>query len=356
MSNNTLLAALTLRLHSHPENIATEALLHILQTHQSAAEALESLLHHAGLPDLGPLFFQTQVHGEKDSIPDLVGANSVGEELLVIEAKFWAHLTDKQPTDYLTRLPESKPAVLLFVCPEARRTLLWDQIAYRTRAAGYQIVNGTHSHMITWTLVKINAFLAIASWRAILGSLAADAAAHNDQDYLADVNQLHGLCDRMDTEAFLPLRPAELSQEIGRRVSQFADLIDDSVGALAKNVSISTKGLSTGGSHASYGRFFKFKDRIGCFLHYSPRLWSSPGVSPIWLEIQHVLSESKWTTPSALKTAMRRYCIEQPTRMTDSDGTSHIAILLECGVEKKEVVDNIVLQVLEILNAVDADF
>jgi len=68
---NSLLASLALRLSSHPENIATEALLHILYIHHSSRETLLSLLHNSGLPQLESLSFRTQVYGVEGSVPDL---------------------------------------------------------------------------------------------------------------------------------------------------------------------------------------------------------------------------------------------------------------------------------------------
>lgn len=355
MASNSLLAALTLRLHSHPENIATEALLHILNTHSTAGEAMNSLLHHAGLPELGTLYFQSQVYGDNKSIPDLIGTDANGNERLVIEAKFWAHLTDKQPEIYLSRLAKDHPSVLLFICPEKRKTVLWDQVTHRARSTGTQFLQDAHSHTITWTSSGANTFLAILSWGAILGSIAADAAAHSDQGYLADVSQLQGLCERMDSEAFLPIRPEELSQEIGRRISQFADMIDEAVSRISREEFTSIKGLTAGGSHGSYGRFFRYKEYIGCFLHFSPLLWASSGVSPIWLEIKLVETTARWISTPHLKSIVRRCNADRPTLVTESSGSCHRAILLACSEEKDEVIASIVRETMDLLARIDAE-
>ena len=46
-----------------------------------------------------------------------------------MEAKFWAGLTENQPNAYLARLPlDERPAVLLFVAPEARLETLWPEL------------------------------------------------------------------------------------------------------------------------------------------------------------------------------------------------------------------------------------
>ena len=52
----------------------------------------------------------------RETRPDLVGLDrTMGKECVLIEAKFWAGLTDRQPKAYLDRLDPGK--ALLFVAP-----------------------------------------------------------------------------------------------------------------------------------------------------------------------------------------------------------------------------------------------
>ena len=64
--------------------------------------------------------------GKSEERPDLVGRTEHGEELLLIEAKFWAGLTEHQPITYLQRLPPG--GALLFVVPEARLPSIWNEL------------------------------------------------------------------------------------------------------------------------------------------------------------------------------------------------------------------------------------
>jgi len=276
----TLLASLAMRLSAHPENIATESLLYIFKAHPISKDALIGLLEHSGLPRLPELTFRSQVYGEDGEIPDLVGFGPTGSESLVLEAKFWAQLTDNQPRTYLKRLNSDAPSILMFVCPENRKRSLWDQLSTRLEDAGQTLDVAVESHSVIWSKIKTNEFLAILSWRALLSSLAADATAQNNQNYLADVNQLLGLCEKMDSDAFLPLRPSELSQEIGKRISQFADIIDEAMLLLkSRNKDISTKNLTVGTSRTLYGRYFRYKDTIGGYLYFHRRY----GLSQVFL-------------------------------------------------------------------------
>ena len=349
--SNTLLASLTLRLSSHPENIATEALLHVLRVHHSSGPALSALLANAGLPRLESLAFKTQAYGLEGSIPDLVGCDGSGQEVLLLEAKFWAHLTDNQPNTYLSRLATSQPSILLFVCPEARRAVLWGALRERTKEAGHELTTISSSDYVMAASIDSCRHLAIVSWRAILDYLIADAVSHGDRLYQSDVEQLHGLCERMDSEAFLPIRIGELSQEIGRRVVQFAHLVDEAVSLLVRvNPDVSTKGLTTGGAHSAYGRYFRYRGRIGAFLYFSPDLWAKTGASPIWLQLKDC-SSGKWETLPRIMDAMRTHTFDSQFRLIDNEGAPVLALNLPCGVEKEEVVREIARQTVAALEA-----
>jgi hypothetical protein len=354
-TNNTLLAALTFRLSTHPENIATEALMHVLRAHPSSVGALLEHLSHSGLPKLSALTFKSQVHGLDGSIPDLIGCDSNGEEILILEAKFWADLTDNQPETYLNRLSINRPSILLFVCPEARLTTLWGKLNDRVKGTGVLLTPANNSKYLTWANLNNNHYLAILSWRSMLESLVANAISVGDRQYQSDVEQLQGLCDRMDTEAFLPIRSNELSQEIGRRVNQYAELVDEVVALLGqkKSEDISTKGLTTGGNHSAYGRFFKYQNKIGAFLQYSPTLWSKTGVSPLWLLLKDATSSVKWAYHSGITEALQMHSQNSPYRLTDSDdGSLILALPLVCGVEKAVVVESLAKEILSVMNTV----
>lgn len=119
----TLLAKLAPLFGTQTENLAVEALGHILSGSEAARRALAEVLKSGGA-DVGPIArVGTQSVGEKKERPDLVGFDVDGTQRALIEAKFWAGLTGKQPLGYLERLAKvcgSGPSVLLFVAPEAR--------------------------------------------------------------------------------------------------------------------------------------------------------------------------------------------------------------------------------------------
>jgi hypothetical protein len=128
---NGLIAHLVTRFAAHPENLATEALAYILRNSGTARLAF---LRH--LSEFGPalpetLTFRTQASGADNAIPDLIGADEEGRQLVIAEAKFWAGLSDHQPSTYLRRLPADHPGVVIFVAPQARFQTLWPELLRR---------------------------------------------------------------------------------------------------------------------------------------------------------------------------------------------------------------------------------
>ena len=124
----TLFAHIAPRLTDRIEDVAVEALGHILSNSEAARSALEETVGLGGAI-VGPIDrVQTQVTGEEGARPDLVGFDDKGTKRVLIEAKFWAGLTPNQPNQYLKQLPRGRPAALLFVAPARRIPMLWPKL------------------------------------------------------------------------------------------------------------------------------------------------------------------------------------------------------------------------------------
>ena len=141
-----LLAKLAPMFGSQTENLAVEALGHILSGSEPARRAL-SLLLQSGGADVGHIAqVRTQATGDDGARPDLVGSDQDDKERVLIEAKFWAPLTGNQPAGYLRRLAEPrarKPCALLFVAPEMRMGSLWAELRRQvaTQASGLALAD-----------------------------------------------------------------------------------------------------------------------------------------------------------------------------------------------------------------------
>ncbi len=110
----------------------------------------------------------TEVIGKNDERLDLVAYDERDSERVLIEVKFWAGLTDKQPEEYLKRLPrDGDPAVLLFVAPEQRLVTLWAEICRQAEEADWDL--GTDAGiegLRSVTVVGGPRRLMLTSWRS----------------------------------------------------------------------------------------------------------------------------------------------------------------------------------------------
>lgn len=343
MRTDSIFAEIVLRLAPHPENLATEALLYILRKYPETWEPLRAWLCQGGAELPASLTFSSQVFNEADSsIPDLVGVDSAGDSVLIIEAKFWADLTPNQPSTYLRRLPPNKAAMVLVVAPEKRLDILWPKLRLNCEAADIQLSNeSTASNDLHVAAAGSDHLLAVTSWRAVLALLRTDADIRHERDLHSDVEQLSGLCARMDSTEFLPLGPEDLSRLIGQRVQQFADLVDRVVTLLVRSHGANTKGLTTGGRQSTYGRFFRLHS-LGCFLAYSPPMWSRYGETPLWL----VVKDADWQSSKTLHDQVHRLFAGSPNRVCEHDGETYVGIRLLVGAESATVIADIVRQIL----------
>ena len=128
-NSSTMFAHIVSRLTNRTEDVAVEALGFILSRSEAVRRALRDLLQLEGL-DVGELTgAKTQVSDETHARPDLVIFGKDRKERVLIEAKFWASLTENQPNAYIARLPlDEHPSVLLFIAPEARVETLWSEL------------------------------------------------------------------------------------------------------------------------------------------------------------------------------------------------------------------------------------
>jgi hypothetical protein len=276
----SLFAHLALQFGSHPENLATEALGYVLQSSETARLAVRDLLRGVGSTIDDDLTYTTQSSGDDNARPDLVGRGATGVEPLLIEVKFWAGLTDNQPVAYLQRLPVG--GTLLVVAPAARTTLLWGELHRRCRNAGMECVDRAGAQ-IAVAAVGGRHIVAL-SWRHLLSTIHAQLEAKNERQAAQDIAQLQGLCDRMDTEAFLPISSEELTSSIYRRVVEFGTIVDDVTGKLIERGLASTKGLRSTGANGYYGRYVFLRGVCG-FLICDTRKWMKYASTPLWLSV-----------------------------------------------------------------------
>ena len=118
---HSLLAHMYSHIRGSQEDIATYSIEFIVSQSYEVNEAYTKLLETSLHTSLGSsLRYSCQATGKNKERPDLSGVNVEGNEIVLCEAKFYAGLTDNQPTSYLKRLIDEGGAGLVFICPENR--------------------------------------------------------------------------------------------------------------------------------------------------------------------------------------------------------------------------------------------
>lgn len=336
--SSSVLAFLATRFATHPENLATEALNFIIATSPPARQALLDLCRQFGHHRVDDLAFSTQSANDDKSRPDLVGRAKDGSVPVVIEAKFWAGLTPPQPKAYLNALPVD--GLLLFVAPATRTDTLWPELVRRAGCGAAALSPSPSPDNRSIPIGQRT--LALVSWRALLAHLH-NACSLANEAITADIRQLQALCDKMDTNAFLPLRSEDLTSNLGRRVNEFCDLADRITDRLVAHRVVSVKGQRTTAGKGWYGRYMRFRGH-GALLHFDARTWSKRGQSPLWLAVYGSAFSPCTVEPDCLREWDIPYHI--------SSGHCMVPVTLLEGTERDAVIDDAQFQIQRVIDAV----
>ena len=335
---DSVLAHVAWKFPGQTETVATEALGYILSRSVSSRAALRETLRTGGA-DVPPLArVATEVTGQQGERLDLVGFDESNAERVLIEVKFWAGLTHNQPNTYLSRLPkDGEAAVLLFVAPEQRLETLWVEIRRRA-ATCFDLGPDTTAEGLRSVAVNGSPHrLMLTSWRTLLSAMTSRAGIDGDSSSQQDILQLDALCERQDSEAFLPLREEEFAPEVPRRMLGLRTLIDNATDRARKckvaNTEglrvASTKGLQVTAQYYGYGRYIHIGGMYVAWFGVHHELWARQKETPLWLVFYH----------DAAKAAQKKL------------GGQNYGFTLPTGVEYDAVLDSIVEQLQKIADA-----
>ena len=269
--NDTMLGYLAPCLSERIEDIAVEALGYILNHSTAARRALDSVVGF-GAENVKPVCeVKTQVIFDDWSRVDLVGIDEDGAKHVLIEAKFWADLTSRQPNAYLKHLPESGRSVLLFLAPKVKLDDLWSQLRSRAQTVGTALSDVTGEGKCA-RVNDTDRYLMLVSWETLLNNMAAQTKSADESDAEADIRQLRGLADRAST----PPEPELV----------FKRIVDEAIDRGVGDGWADKTGLNIGRRSASYpyGRYFRFSGVANEFwLGIDSGRWEETG-SPLWLD------------------------------------------------------------------------
>ena len=284
---DTLLAHLSPSLTSQTENIAVEALGYVLNKYAGSREGLDDVVR-SGVRNVNSIVkVRTQASALDGTRPDLVGVDEGGAERVLIEAKFWADLTPRQPHAYLDRLPDDGPAALLFLAPEERIVSLWPVLRTRAQEAGITL-SDVDAERKCVSVDDTQRHLLLVSWTGLLDRMS--ARTRDEQDAEADIRQLRGLADFAEEGQFRPIR--DTREDFGPDSRHMRDMKRTIDAATERGVAdgwASRRGLNRTPRSHGYGRYLKLGGRVVWFGIHTGR-WERDGETPLWLDCGH----SRW--------------------------------------------------------------
>lgn len=322
------------------EVYATNALTYLLEQRRTYADALLSDWAKQTGAVLPQLTFSAEMRADEGRC-DIVGQDVSGTVHLMVEGKFWAALTDNQPTTYLTALRRAtEHGLLIFVVPQARYETVWPELLRRAAAHGHAI-NGRAIEMAHLRFARLQGtgcVLAITSWAAVLNALEAEAVRAGDTSYVSDVQQLAALCERMDTTGFLPLKSSDLNSTVGRRHIELRMLLDDlqkrllHSGAVAKNP----------GTVKSGDWWPMLVAQRRAYLRFWVQGWSAYRQTPCWLVFPKSGDNLLNTDEMA---RLQRLAHEVPARLIADREYWSVPLFPRIGVERDAVLADLHVQV-----------
>ena len=289
-AKQTLLNLIASKYTNRREDVAVDVLGHILGYSVAAREALTDQVRAAGIGVSPIAKVVTQTIGVDGERPDLACYDDQDNECLLVEAKFWARLTDNQPGGYLDRLRGGPPSALVFVAPAARLGSLWSELQQRLSDQGVNLDEPKRN--VDWMSAAIrrrNQQLMVISWANLLDGMTQRAENAGDIAASTDIDQLRGLAAREDEEtAFLPLRPEELNPEIPRRIRSWKRVVDGVIDEMTASGWIRPVNRRPRRAYDDmldcYGRLLEFAG-TGAWFGVSHEYWATRRNTPLWLEL-----------------------------------------------------------------------
>ncbi len=329
------------------ENIATEALAYLVQTNDRARGGLLKMLRGIK-PDLPNISFQTQ-QAEDNKRPDMWGLDG-GRLCMLIENKFWAGFTENQPVEYIKLLAShQKEGILLMVVPAAREDSAWREMLKRLNesAIGYEEQKATADIPL---LVKtgLGPLLALTSWTKLLRSIDDELA--DEPQARNDLIQLRALSETAESDAFVPISAAELTNQ------RFPALILQLVNVIIKVHEVglteglfSSDGVAAASTFERIGRYVKFPRAVNvcAWFGVSLILWQKHGRSPLWLMF---INNSTHCRGEEVRAILESWAETEGIFTSSENNSFNIAINVPAGEDFDYVVRNILGQVRKIVD------
>lgn len=341
---SSLLGHLYTRIKGSPEDVATLSLCYILENSEFARKGFSSFLSRIiGIDNFPELRFRTQVIGQNKERPDMAGYDDNNNELILIESKFWAGLTENQPLGYLKRLKENESTskkVLVFICPENRKISLWGELL-RICKLNY---SNLEEETMQFTILVDGIYMTIVSWRTVT-DLLMQILSSEHSILVGDLQQLQGLCEEMDDQAFIPFKPEDFGVDNARRIISYYNIVDKVADVLKIKMGATSKGLKATPQFAGYSRYLIINN-YGISVQFNCRHWGDIAETPFWLTLKEIdRGTNSWIYPKDAhkKLGYFEYTIPRKLYLYDE----HQALLIPLYTSPYKCEDDVIQELYE---------
>ena len=303
----SLLGQFYTRIKGSQEDIASEGVVYVLQRSFVARQALNKIIQ----ADSGLVFedinYLAQSVGDNLERPDISGIDKNGKEVIILEAKFWASLTDNQPVEYLRRLGDN--SVLMFIVPTLRVRPVFNELQMRLTNAGISFVPDNANHSFN---IGRNQKLIVKTWKQILDTIRLHLVQANEHTLLSDIDQIIGFCEIIDNNAFQPYQSEDFSPSIAKKINSYYDLADKVIDELKKRGIADTANLNATPQKYGYTRYFRM-GTMGLSLNLRFDFWEKSQImeTPFWLLLKDDTSTGKyWKQTEPFKVKIKNAAIK----------------------------------------------
>jgi len=326
------------------EDVATDTLAYILNTHQTAMQGMMWFLRNIS-PDIGDLCFRTQ-NTDGGIRPDMLGISGFDTKVY-IENKFWAGLTDNQPTSYLNELKKYKqPTILMMIVPAQREHTMIVELIRRMEQdeIEFEIMENRPKGVVFWAKTQIGPDLVLTSWLRLIDIL--ETKSENDQSAKRDLNLLRSLCEAAKINEFIPLSSEEINNQMTPAlIIELGKIIRESVNKGVAEGFINRKRLNESSSFDGMGRYIKLFNQkgVGIWFGIDYSLWREFG-EPLWFKfLNDNFGHANLVEPILKHTISKRNYIKKL-----NNGDVALSIHLETRVEKDRVIESIIEQMRDV--------
>lgn len=203
--------------------------------------------------------------------------------------------THRKPATFLFESTGRK-FIIAFHCPSLRVRQVYEEITRRVNSFfSGGIFNPNHFAI----QFEGNKYLLIKTWNEILSLIKHNLIQQNEQALISDIDQIIGLCDMIDSNAFLPIVSEDLAPIHAKRINSYYDLVDKVVDELRNRGVADTKDFRASAVKYTYIRYFR-SGIFGVSLNLKFELWSSCADTPFWINFKIINEEKKWVMTEGL--------------------------------------------------------